>query len=211
MDTSYYGHSFGLMVFRDPQYKINIHWTFVEHETLEGYKKGITYLQEQGWEIKGIVCDGKRGLFRAFPGIPVQMCQFHQQQIITRYITKKPKLEAGKELQEIMRWLSETDKESFTELLRRWYERWSSFLSEKTIDRDERHWHFTHKRLRSAYRSLKSNLPYLFTWYDNYQLGIPNTTNSLEGTFSNIDNKLRVHAGLKSHRKQLFVSHLLTS
>ena len=27
--------------------------------------------------------------------------------------------------------------------------------------------YFTHKRLRSAYRSLNTNMKYLFTWYDN--------------------------------------------
>jgi len=65
------------------------------------------------------------------------------------------------------------------------------------------------KRIRSAYRSLKSNLPYLFTWYDNMDLKIPNTTNSLEGTFSNLKNKIRVHAGLKKHRKMKLINELL--
>jgi hypothetical protein len=32
---------------------------------------------------------------------------------------------------------------------------------------------YTHKRLLSAYRSLKNNLQYLFTWYDNFDLKIP--------------------------------------
>jgi hypothetical protein len=41
-------------------------------------------------------------LFSAFPGIPIQMCQFHQKQIITRYLTGSPKLQAGIELQKIV-------------------------------------------------------------------------------------------------------------
>jgi hypothetical protein len=38
------------------------------------------------------------------------MCQFHQGQIIRRYITKNPILEPNKELKEIMKWLTQTDK-----------------------------------------------------------------------------------------------------
>ena len=44
--------------------------------------------------------------------------------------------------------------------------------------------------IRSAYRSLKNNLPWLFTWYDNYDLQIPNTTNAIDGHFSDLKNKL---------------------
>jgi len=40
---------------------------------------------------------------------------------------------------------------------------------------------YTHPRIRAAYRSLRTNLPYLFT-YKNYKyLSISNTTNALEG------------------------------
>ncbi len=36
---------------------------------------------------------------------------------------------------------------------------------------------------KGAYRSLKTNMPWLFTWYDNMGLKIPNTTNSIDGPF----------------------------
>ena len=106
--------------------------------------------------------------------------------------------------------MTQTDKESFSGMLNEWYQKWENFLKAKTINEQTRKWSYTHKRLRSAYRSLKSNLPYLFTWYDYPELNIPNTTNSLEGFFSSLKIKLQVHAGLKIKRKLKFINEFLT-
>ncbi|MCH7536016.1 MAG: hypothetical protein IH948_09825, partial [Bacteroidetes bacterium] len=154
MDTTYFGRKFGVMVFRDHYKKRNIYWKFVKHENINEYVTGFNYIREKGWNIIGIVCDGKRGMFNAFGQIPVQMCQYHQTAIITRYITKKPRLQAGVELRELMLLLTKTDKESFTGGLDEWYKKWKCFLKEKTINPDTGKWHYTHRRLRSAYRSL---------------------------------------------------------
>ncbi len=88
MDTTYFRRGFGVSIFRDPNRKINLLWLYVQHETLDTYKYGIEQIIAKGCSVAGIVCDGKKGLFASFPGIPVQMCQFHQKQIITRYLTK---------------------------------------------------------------------------------------------------------------------------
>ena len=211
MDTIYFGRTFGVMVFRDVERKKNIYWRIVRHETIKDYMDGIQYLQKCGWDITAIVCDGKRGIFKAFGNIPIQMCQFHQVAIITRYLTKKPRLEASKELKNISQLLTQTDKESFIGLLNDWHHKWENFLKEKTIREPIKKWNYTHKRLRSAYRSLKTNLPFLWTWYDNPELKIPNTTNSLEGIFSSLKTKLRVHAGLKIQRKIKAINQVLSA
>ena len=65
---------------------------------------------------------------------PVQMCQFHQVQIVTRYITKKPKLEANIELRELTLLLTKTDKESFTFWLEEWHEKYRDFLNKTSIN-----------------------------------------------------------------------------
>lgn len=210
MDTCYFGRGFGVMVFRDHLTGTNLYWKYLKHESIVEYVSGIEYLKTRGWQIDAIVCDGKRGLFHAFGDIPVQMCQFHQVAIVTRYITKNPKLPAGKELKEIVKLLTRADKESFVGALNDWNDKWESFLKERTYQQlNKRKWHYTHHRLRSAYKSLKHNLPYLFTWYDHAKLHIPNTTNSLEATFSNLKNKIRVHAGLKINRKQKLIDQIL--
>ena len=73
-----------------------------------------------------LVADGKPGLGKMFPDIPFQLCQFHLFQTVTRYISKKPKLESGKELRNIMFFLKQTDQESFEYLLKEWRNKWNN-------------------------------------------------------------------------------------
>ncbi len=209
MDTTYWGTNFGLMLFKDSISKENLLKYYVKYETNAFCKKGITELKLKGFEIIAIVCDGRRGLINSFRDIPVQMCQFHQVAIIRRYITKNPRLPASIELKELVGIMKNTDKESFEGGLDQWYNKWKSFLNERTINDKTGKSHYTHKRLRSAYRSLKTNLPWLFTWYDNIELDIPNTTNSIEGNFADLKNKLRNHNGLSKERKKKFIDGFL--
>lgn len=206
MDTTYFGRNVGVMLFKDALTGRNLLVKHIKYETNQLYLEGIQQLKENGYEITAIVCDGRRGLFNLFEDIPVQMCQFHQVSIITRYLTKKPKLEASKELKELTQILVKTDKESFTGGLQSWFEKWQKFLDERSIDSKTKKSYYTHKKLRSAYRSLKNNMPYLFTWYDNLELRIPNTTNAIDGHFAALKNKLRNHNGLSITRKKKFIN-----
>ena len=170
MDTTYWGHNFGVMLFKDAITKENLLKYYVRSETNALYKQGIKELEEQGFIIDGIVCDGRRGLISSFNGIPVQMCQFHQAAIVRRYITKNPKMPAAIELKEITALMKQTDKESFEGTLNEWSVKWKTFLNERTINQETGKSFYTHKRLRSAYRSLRTNLKWLFIWYDNIEL-----------------------------------------
>ena len=105
--------------------------------------------------------------------------------------------------------LKNTDKESFEGGLQMWFEKWEGFLNERTTNAETGKSHFTHKRLISAYRSLNTNMKWLFTWYDNPALEIPNTTNAIDGHFSDLKNKLRNHNGLSQHRKIKFINEFL--
>jgi hypothetical protein len=209
MDTSYWGSNFGVMLFKDSISGENLLKYYVKYETNDLYKQGIQELQNRGFKIAAIVCDGRRGLLQSFNDIPVQMCQFHQAAIIRRYITKNPRMAASIELQEIVSMMKHTDRESFEGALILWNKKWKSFLNERTLNEETGKSFYTHKRLRSAARSLKTNLPWLFTWYDYFELNIPNTTNALEGNFANLKNKLRNHNGLSLSRKKKFIDGFL--
>ena len=209
MDTTYWGSSFGVMLFKDVYTKQNLLKYNVKTETNALYIKGINELKNKGFEVLAIVCDGRKGLLNAFEGIPVQMCQFHQAAIIRRYITKNPKLPASIDLKELVAMMKSTDRESFEGGLELWYIKWMPFLNERTVNPKTGKSHYTHKRLRSAYRSLKTNSKWLFTWYDYYDLKIPNTTNAIEGHFSDLKNKLRNHNGLSKERKMKFINEFL--
>lgn len=172
MDTIHFGRKFGVMVFKDSLTGQVLFKQYVKHETNALYLAGIEEITRRGMTVKAIICDGRKGLFSLFEGIPVQMCNFHQVAIIRRYLTKNPKMQASKELWALAMLLARTDKESFEGGLTDWFNEWEGFLNEKKIDAKGKN-RYTHKKLRSAYRSLKTNLLWLFTWYENMGLNIP--------------------------------------
>jgi len=197
------------MLFKDAISGENLQKFYVKHETNVLYFQGIEELKRRGFSIVAIVCDGRKGLIQSFPDIPVQICQFHQSAIVRRYLTKKPKMQAAKELMKVVDLMSQTDKESFVGALELWFEKWEAFLNERSINPLTNKSFYTHKKLRSAYRSLKNNLPWLFTWYDYFDLNIPNTTNAIDGHFADLKNKLRNHNGLSKVRKMKFIDGFL--
>lgn len=188
---------------------MNIGWAEIETETPLVYQLGRKHLEKLGYEITSATIDGKRGVASVFSDIPVQMCHFHQLQIITRYLTRKPKLEASRELRKISLTLTNTTKEKFKEDLDNWYLKWKVFLNEKTINPETGRWFFTHKRLRSAYKSLSTNLPHLFTYQKYSNLKICTTTNSLDGSFSHLKTLLRIHRGQTQQRRKKMIDEIL--
>jgi len=183
----------------------------VTTENQETFINGITELQSKGWQILCLVVDGKNLPLGEKLNLPVQMCHFHQLAIIKRYLTSNPKLLPSKQLKQIAELLPTTTEEKFTILLEAWYFRWSDFLKEKTKVVGTKRWFYTHKRTRSAYRSLRTNLPFLFTYQRLKQQGIncPNTNNSLEGSFAHLKDKVRLHRGLKLKRKLKLINQIL--
>jgi hypothetical protein len=200
----------GVLVFRDNKKKENLIWKHIFSEKVNDYLELKLFLENKGYEIQGVVIDGKRGVPKVFEHISVQICQFHQIKTITTKLTKKPKLEAGKELRKISLTLTEITEEKFTKDLDDWYERWKDFLNEKTLNIETNRKHYTHKKLRSAYNSLKRNLPYLFTYQKYLGLNIPNTTNSLDGgVFSYLKKLLKNHNGLRTEMREKLVDDYL--
>lgn len=110
---------------------------------------------------------------------------------------------------QVVNLMKQTDKESFIGALDMWFEKWEDFLNERTINQNNKKSFYTHKKLRSAYRSIKSNLSWLFTWYGFTEMKIPNTTNAIDGHFADLKNKLRNHNGLSIKSKMKFIDGFL--
>jgi len=205
MDTTYFGRSFGVMTFKNSLDGVVLYKQYVRYETNALYFAGISEIRRRGIDIQAIVCDGRQGLFGLFGDVPMQMCHFHQIQIVQRYLTRKPKTQAAIELKKLTLKLTKQSKMEFVCSLNNWYLRWSDYLNERSKSPATGKTYYTHKRLRSAYLSLKKHLPYLFTFEDYKELMIPNTTNALDGQFSDLKNKLRNHNGLSKKRKMKFI------
>jgi len=113
MDTTYFGRGFGVMVFKNSLDGVVLYKQYVRYETNALYLAGIAEIVRRGIHIQAIVCDGRQGLFGLFNDIPVQMCQFHQVQIIQRYLTRKPKTQAALELKKLSQMLTKSSKIDF--------------------------------------------------------------------------------------------------
>ena len=212
LDTTYWGRHFGLMVIKDALRNKILWHKYVRNETIAQYIEGISWLKSQGFKIYGAVIDGMRGLAQALYPIPVQMCQFHQILIIRRYLTQEPDLEASIQLLNLVKSITRMDKESFIGAFNEWYEKYKDVLNERVHDkRIKRNMPpYMRPRLRSAYLSLRRNMPLLWTFYDHPETGLPNTNNGIEGLFSDLKGKLRVHRGIsKDNRKKLLDEYIL--
>ena len=89
--------------------------------------------------------------------------------------------------------------------LKAWFERHQDFFNEYTKNPETGQTRYTHPRLRSAYFSLKRNLDSLFVFEQYPELGIPNTTNLLDGTFSDMRRLLRCHQGMGKDGRIRFI------
>ena len=211
MDTTYWGRNFGLLVIKDSVRKRVLWRKYVRHETIADYMEGVQWLKDHGFKIYGVVIDGMRGLAQALWPYPVQLCQFHQILTVKHYLTQEPDLDASRELLELVNSITRMDKESFMGAFNEWYEKHKDVVNERVHDKriKRKTPPYMRPRLRSAYLSVKRNMPLLWTFYDNPNIGLPNTNNGLEGIFSDIKTKLRVHSGIsKDHRKKLIDEYL---
>lgn len=172
-------------------------WRITKRVSIGFWKTDLPY--------KALFVTFLRGMFQQFDNYKVQMCQYHQICIVKRYLTQNPELDASRELLEITKRMTKTTKEDFLNQFCQWEEKWSDFMKEKATDKRIGKSYYIHKRLRSAWLSLKRNMPYLWTFYDYPQAELPNTNNSLEATFADLKTKLRNHNGLSINNRKLFI------
>lgn len=208
IDTTYFGNRW-LMVFKDALSTNILLMKVVGYETNEEYISWINKLIEQWRIIKAMVVDGRKWLLNQDRWFPVQLCNFHQQQVVRRLISNNPKTQAWRDLKRINNLMHETESESFELWLDERYLKHKEFVVEKWVDGKWKNY-YIHKKLRSAYHSLKRNSKYLFI-YQNYFdiIDIPNTTNGLEWVFSHVKYKVNLHRWLRVDRKKKLVIHIM--
>lgn len=182
-----------------------VHIKIVGHESKKSYAECLRIVAGKGFKIQSIIADGFQGLNKLFPDIPFQFCQFHQQQIVRRALTRHPKSEAAKSLKAIADSMFTCTEQQFADALEKWHQQYSEYLNEWSYSEYGQSKWYKHKQLRKAYASLKRNQPYLFIFERYPDLRIPNTTNPLEGRFTELKRKIGCHPGMKKDNKILFI------
>jgi transposase-like protein len=142
----------------------------------------------------------------------VQFCHFHIKQLVKRYVsfnTKNPILVL---LKDIIDRLSYCEEKDLTIWISEFMFEYETFIKEKRRSALTGRSYFIRKELQSLLRSLIKNIPYIFTYRKYPELKIPNTTNSLEGFFTHLKIKVKIHRGLsRERRKKIIVLMLLNS
>lgn len=209
IDATYFGRGYGTLVARDPNAHENLHVHEIASETKAEYQKVRDDLEAKGYALRAVVLDGRRGIPSVFKGIPVQICHFHQWQIVKKKLTARPKLESHQALLSIGRRIARSTEAEMRVLLETFEKRYRNDLQEKTYILGTKRWRYTHAKLRSAYGSLLRNLPNLYTYQTYPQLAIPNTTNSLDGSCNALKSHVNVHRGLRRDRRFKVIRYYL--
>lgn len=209
LDATYWGHNWGVLAAIDALTGKPLYLKFIKNETTNDYVEAVRSIESRGYCIRGLILDGMPSLFKALSAYKIQMCQFHMKKIIDRYLTKNPRLKAARALSELMNTLTTAPKLQFETDFMRWQEQWADTLSRKSLLKSGKT-QYTHRRLRSAMNSLRTYLPYLFTYQLPECQGMPNTNNKIEGTFTDLKRNLNNHSGMtKENRKRFIIGFFL--
>lgn len=205
IDATYWGRSRGVIVGLDEDTGMVLYMAFIHSETNADYEAAVNSIKERGYEIRGLIIDGRKSLFRTFSCYKVQMCQFHMRQIVRRSLTMKPRLNAARALKELADRLTVSGRDEFEQGYKAWKDQWRDTLQHRSLLKSGRT-QFTHRRLRSAMHSIEFYLPYLFTYQDGSCKGMPNTNNKIEGTFTDLKKNLNNHSGMNEMNRKRFIS-----
>ena len=207
IDATFFGRDYGFLILRDVQ-KL-LYFKEIKTESIKHFREGILALKKANYRIASVTIDGRRGYInnirKLLGNIPIQMCLFHQKLIIRRYITDKPQSQCGRDLKELMQLLCKP--ESHQDFINKFYLLQSKYHG--LLHQRNHLGHYKHNNLRAAFRSLDSNMLYLFTYSDWKYLNIPSTINRLEGLFGHLKSDLKIHRGLSKNRKKKAVRFYL--
>ena len=166
-------------------------------------------MKQAGYRLKSITIDGRIGYYstirKTLGGIPIQMCLFHMKMIIRRHLAGQHRHESAKELNNLVKRIIYCDVDYFIDTFYYLKEKYKEFLGARNPDRS-----YKYPRIRRAYRSMEYYMPMCFTFRDIPDQQIPHTNNRIEGAFSHIKDRLRLHRGLSEKRKRKAIKFLIS-
>jgi len=192
-----------------------IFWHFCNRENYHNYIYCFSKLSELGYILDSVTSDKHGSILASVkassPCIPHQFCTVHIQRRCQTLLTRNPETQAGKNLLELVFFINKINsyykKAIFIKWLERYELRWKHFFNHRTYSKNpysSKKWWYTHKNLRTAFRTLKSSINNMFLYLDNSN--IPKDTNGLEAEFTHLKNKLNAHRGLTRERVPNFVN-----
>ena len=154
IDATYWGRGAGILLAIDHHTARPLYLEFIRNECAQDYRRALESISRRGYIIRGVVVDGTRTLFSLSLNIPVQMCQYHMRQIISRYLTKRPKLLASRDLLLLIDGLSNQTCEGFNQAFQAWKSKWHDTIMRRSLLKSGKS-RYRHRKLRSAIHSMR--------------------------------------------------------
>jgi len=184
-------------------------------EKLREITQDLRALKSLGIQLYSVTCDGHRSILRAiakvYPYASVQRCVVHVKRRCGLYLSKKPKLQASKQLLVIVNNLTAVKTlyqcSDWLLSLHNWYQQYSDVLMEESFNEQTGQYWKTHDHLHRAYTHLYEAIPHLFCYLNDPE--IPATANRLESFFKHLKEKLLLHSGLRLEAKRNFIKWYL--
>jgi transposase-like protein len=193
----YRGLNFVLLVCFDPKTFDIVSYGVFDKECFDSYQKLIakTLPKLKEIQIKGLYCDGDRGLIKAlkfnFPLVPIQVCVVHKEFRLGQLLPFK-RAYTGKTLdrkfKEKVVFFKETTEVIIYAPTKQKAE--ENFVKLQQFMKGE-----TDEKLKKAYGSLKYNFKYILTHFDHPKMERDN--NIIEGFNSIIKRRLKLLKGFK--------------
>ena len=205
LDATYWGHNWGVLLALDEATTRPLYVAFIKSERTEDYSLAVKTIEDNGYQIQGVILDGKISVFNALSQYHRQMCQFHMKQIIVRKQTKHPKIKASMALLQL---INELPKLTYNQFQRAYDDlqiEYADTIKRRSTAKDGST-HYTHRKLRGAMKSINTFLPYLFTYQRSDCVGMPNTNNKIEGVFTDLSKNLNNHSGLIEENRKRFIN-----
>ena len=208
-DGTYFKHENCLMVLMDNKTSKIIAHRYHVRENYEAVYQIFKGMMAHGLQPAAITIDGNTSVTRAlkavWPDIIIQRCITHIQRQGLSWLRRYPKLEASKDLREILLTLTnvkeERGRELFIKDFLRWEKRYGRFVL-SLPSRDK-----VYGDLQRTRSLILHALPNMFHYLDDQCIAA--TTNKLEGYFSRLKEIYRKHRGMsKKHRQNYFAWYI---
>lgn len=211
IDGTYFTEGLCLIIYYDSKLKYSLLYRFSSNEFYREIKEDMDNLKQLGVDIAAVTCDGKKSIIRAvekaYPAAIVHRCTVHVQRMVRLWLTRKPKLQASKELRYLVGLLHHirgvVEQHMWVIAFEQWYKRHQQIIEEKVLHKPTARWWYKHRQLRRSAIMVKKALADMFHFIGDRQ--IPKSTNGLDSYFGHLKLNLNVHRGLSKEHRQAFI------
>lgn len=211
IDGTYFTDEQCLVVYYDSQLKYSLFYRFSSNEFYREIKEDLENLRSLGIDITSVTCDGKKAIIRAvekvYPHAIVQRCMVHVQRMVRQWLTRRPRLQASRELRYLVGLLHHirgvVEQHMWVIAFEQWYQRHQFTIEEKVLNSPTGRWWYKHRQLRRSAVMVKKAIGDMFHFIADKN--IPKSTNGLESYFGHLKLNLNVHRGVSKAHRQSFI------